>query len=262
MPIWLTLALAALAAAAPARVPAPAQISVAAASDLTFAFREVAEGFEAKTGAHVNLTFGSSGNFFSQIENGAPFDLFFSADAGYPRQLEADGFVAPGSLYAYARGKLVLWVPNGSPLDLRQGLRALLDPRVRKIAIANPEHAPYGRAAMAALRHDGIDAQVRDRLVMGENIAQTAQFVMARDAEAGLLALALAVSPGLKDQGRYAEVPASSYPALDQAGVILKRSRHQALARRFMAFLREPETLDLMRRYGLERADPGGPGAR
>src|SRR5689334_7536728 len=129
------------------------EITVAAAADLQFAFQDVAARFEKDTGTHVKLIFGSSGNFFAQIQNGAPFDAYFSADIDYPRRLEAAGLAEPGMLYPYATGKIVLWAPKESKLDLSRGLQVLLDPKIRKIAIANPEHAPYGRAAVAALRH-------------------------------------------------------------------------------------------------------------
>ena len=153
------------------------ELTVAAAADLTFAFKDVAARFQKETGNTVKLSFGSSGNFFSQIQNGAPYDLFFSADIDYPKKLEAAGLAEPGSLYEYATGKIVLWVPDASPLDLKRGLKVLLDPRATKIAIANPLHAPYGKAAVAALKHEKIYDQVKPRLVLGENIAQTAQFV-------------------------------------------------------------------------------------
>src|ERR1700720_205600 len=156
-----------------ARLSAAQEITVAAAADLQFAFQDVAARFEKDTGRHVKLIFGSSGNFFAQIENGAPFDLFFSADIDYPKRLEAAGLAEPGTLYPYATGKIVLWVPNESKLDLNHGLHALLDPAVHKIAIANPEHAPYGRAAVAALRHENLYDQVSPRFVLGENISQT-----------------------------------------------------------------------------------------
>jgi molybdate transport system substrate-binding protein len=236
--------------ASAATPPSPRRINVAAAADLTFAFRDVAARFEKRTGIGVDLSFGSSGNFFSQIENGAPYDLYFSADIRYPEQLEAGGLVEPGSLYTYAKGKLVLWVPNDSPVDLRRGLAALLDPRVAKVAIANPRHAPYGRAAMAALKHAGVADKMSKKLVLGENIAQTAQFVLSHNADAGILALSLALAPTMKGQGRYVELPASSYPPLRQAGVILKSSPRKDLARQFMAFLREPAAVSVMRSYG------------
>ena len=142
------------------------EITIAAASDLNFVFHEVATRFEKQTGNKVRLSFGSSGNFYAQIQNGAPYDLFFSADVEYPSKLQAAGLIEPGSLYEYAIGRLVLWAPNPSPLDPHQGVKALLDPRVRKIAIANPEHAPYGRAAEAALKNAGIYDQLAGKLIV------------------------------------------------------------------------------------------------
>src|SRR5271163_2242085 len=131
-------------------------ITVAAASDLQFAFQEVATRFQHDSGMSVKLILGSSGNFFTQIQNGAPFDLFFSADSEYPKKLEAAGLAEPGTVYEYAIGKIVLWIPKDSTLDLNRGLAVLRDAKVKKIAIANPEHAPYGRAAVAALQHEKI----------------------------------------------------------------------------------------------------------
>jgi len=237
----------------PGFVPAHApsrQITVAAAADLTFVFKDVAPRFEKDTGISVNLSFGSSGNFFSQIQNGAPYDLFFSADVRYPRELESAGLTEPGTLHSYARGKIVLWTPKASGLDVNRGLNVLLDPGVHKVAIANPEHAPYGRAAVAALQHDGLYDRVRDKLVLGENISQTAEFVLSGSADAGVVALSLALSPTMKDRGKYFEIPESDYPAIDQAAVILKSSPNKDAARRFLEFLRKPETAELMRRYG------------
>jgi len=226
------------------------ELKVAAASDLTFAFKDVGARFEKQTSNSLKLTYGSSGNFFSQIQNGAPFDLFFSADVSYPQKLEAAGLTEPGTIYEYATGKLVMWVPNASKLDLSRGLSVLLDPSIRKIAVANPLHAPYGVAAVAALRHAGIYDQVKGKLVLGENISQTAQFVQSGNADVGLLALSLAVAPAMKSRGRYVEVPASDYPPLLQAGVILKSSGNKELANQFMKFLKEPGTVALMEQYG------------
>src|SRR5579859_1361427 len=182
------------------------EITLAAAADLQFAFPDVAARFQKDTGKSVKLIFGSSGNFFTQIQNGAPFDVFFSADIDYPRKLEAAGLAEPGTLYSYATGKIVLWVPNSSKLDLSRGLQVLLDPSVKKIAIANPQHAPYGRAAEAALQHAGIYDQVASKLVLGENISQTASFVASGGAEAGIIALSLALAPSLQTTGRYVEI--------------------------------------------------------
>ena len=226
------------------------ELKVAAASDLTFAFKDVGARFKNQTGNSLKLTYGSSGNFFSQIQNGAPFDLFFSADVSYPQKLEAAGLTEPGTIYDYATGKLVIWVPNASKLDLSRGLSVLLDPGIRKIAVANPQHAPYGAAAVAALHHAGIYDQVKDKFVLGENISQTAQFVQSGNADVGLLALSLALAPAMKTSGRYVEVPASDYPPLIQAGVILKSSRNKELANQFLKFLKEPGTVALMEQYG------------
>jgi molybdate transport system substrate-binding protein len=226
------------------------EINIAAAADLIFAFKDVAAQFEKQTGNSLKLTYGSSGNFFAQIQNGAPFDLFFSADIGYPQKLETAGLAEPGTIYEYASGKLVIWVPNASKLDLSRGLATLLDPSIRKIAIANPQHAPYGVAAVAAMRHDGIYDKVKNKLVLGENISQTAQFVESGNADVGLLALSLAVAPAMKGSGRYIEIPPDDYPPIIQAAVILKSSRNKELADQFLKFLKEPATVALMERYG------------
>jgi molybdate transport system substrate-binding protein len=238
------------------------EIKIAAAADLTFAFTDVATQFEKHTGDQIKLTYGSSGNFFAQIQNGAPFDLFFSADINYPQKLEAAGLAEPGTIYEYASGKLVIWVPNASKLDLSRGLATLLDPGIRKIAIANPQHAPYGSAAVAAMQHEGIYDKVKDKLVLGENISQTAQFVESGNADVGLLALSLAVAPAMKDKGRYLVVPPTDYPPLVQAAVILKSSHNKELANQFLKFLKEPGTVTLMERYGFSipkglAAEPG-----
>jgi molybdate transport system substrate-binding protein len=231
-------------------VAAATEIKVAAASDLTFAFKDVVAGFERQTGNRVRLTYGSSGNFYSQIENGAPFDLFFSADVSFPRKLEAAGLTEPGSIYEYARGEIVIWVPNASKLDLNKGLTVLLDPSIRKIAIANPIHAPYGAAAVAAMKHAGIYDQVKGKMVQGENISQAAQFVHSGNAEVGIVALSLALAPAMKSDGRYAVIPPKDYPPLIQAAVILKSSREKEVANQFLKFLKQPETVAMMQHYG------------
>ena len=226
------------------------ELTIAAAADLTFAFKDVAAKFQAQTGDSAKLSFGSSGNFFSQIQNGAPYDLFFSADISYAQKLEAAGLTEPGSLYKYAIGKIVLWVPADSKLDVSKGLTVLTDPAIHKIAIANPEHAPYGRAAMAAIKHDGLYDQIKDQIVLGENISQTAQFVQSGNADIGVIALSLAISPAMKDKGKYFEIPTDDYPAIEQAAVILKSSKHKELAQKFIAFLKQPDATELMQRYG------------
>jgi molybdate transport system substrate-binding protein len=226
------------------------EITVVAAADLQFAFQDVAARFQKETVKNVKLIFGSSGNFFAQIQNGAPFDLFFSADIDYPQRLEAAGLAEPGTLYRYATGKIVLWVPNDSKLDLTRGLQVLLDPSIKKIAIANPEHAPYGRAAVAALRHENIYDQVSSKFVLGENISQTATFVVSGSADIGIVALSLAVAPSMKTKGRHFEIPADDYPPIEQAAVVIKSSQHKDIARQFLAYLQTPPLQDLLRTYG------------
>ena len=233
------------------------EISVAAAADLQFAMQDIAGRFQHETGKTVKPIFGSSGNFFQQIQNGAPFDIFFSANLDYPKKLEATGLTEPGSYYQYARGKIVVWVPNDSKLDLSSGMNALLDPAVKKIAVANPLHAPYGQAAVAAMQKENIYDKVVDRLVLGENISQTASFVVSGSADVGIVALSLALSPNMKDHGRYIEIPGADYPPIQQACVVLKSSKNKGLARQFLAFLKTPATSDLLKTYGFDV--PGSP---
>jgi molybdate transport system substrate-binding protein len=227
------------------------EITVAAAADMSAALPELVASYAKKTGQSVKLSFGASGNLTNQIRNGAPFDIFLSADEGYPRQLITEGLASNDTLYRYAIGRLVLWVPGDSPLDLtRLGIKALLDPSVKKISLANPATAPYGRAAEAALRHFGIYDQVSSRLVVGENISQAAQFVESGNAQAGLIALSRALAPAMKDKGRYWTVPLDAYPTLNQAAVVLSRSKQRDAARKFLEFLRSPEATSLLTSYG------------
>jgi molybdate transport system substrate-binding protein len=227
------------------------EITVAAAADMSAALPELVAAYTKKTGQTVKLLFGASGNLTNQIRNGAPFDIFFSADEQYPQQLIAEGLASKDTLYRYAVGRLVLWVPGDSPLDLPElGMKALLDPSVKKISIANPATAPYGRAAEATLRHFGIYDQVSSRLVVGENISQAAQFVESGNAQAGLIALSHALAPAMKDKGRYWTVPLDAYPTLNQAAVVLSKSKQQDAARRFLEFLRSPEATSLLTGYG------------
>src|SRR4051812_15141628 len=226
------------------------ELAVAAAADLNFALREIATNYQQKTGTKLTLSFGSSGNFFTQIQNGAPFDLFFSADVDFPRQLEAAALAEPGTLYQYAVGKIVLWVPTSAKLDLARGMNVLLDRSVTKIAIANPKHAPYGRAAEAALRKAGIYDRVQAKLVLGENISQTAQFVETGNAEIGILALSLATSPTMQSRGRFVEIPGELYPPLQQAVMVLKNSKQKSFALKFMEYLKGSQAQAILQRYG------------
>ena len=227
------------------------ELTVAAAADLSSALKELGENYEKKTGVKMKLSFGASGALTQQIQNGAPFDLFFSADMDYPRQLITSGDADGASLYQYAVGKLVLWVPADSSLDLdRNGMNVLLDPAVKKIAIANPQHAPYGRAAVAALKHAGLYDRVADRLVVGENVSQAAQFAESGNAQVGFVALAHAVAPGMRGKGKYWEVPADFYPPLAQGVVVLSHSRHKKEAAEFVAYIKAKESSELLRKYG------------
>jgi molybdate transport system substrate-binding protein len=241
--------------------PGAAQdLKIAAASDLTAALANLTPEFEKESGIHVNISLGSSGNFFAQIQNGAPFDLFLSADQSYPQKLEQAGLAEPGTLLTYARGKLVLWIPADSPLHfavdkngiLTGDLNPLLSPSVQRIAIANPAYAPYGRAAEAVLQHYGIYEQVKPRLVLGENISQTAQFGQSGNAQAAFIAMALAVTPEMRRNGRFVVLPQDSYPPLDQAAVVLRSSRQKMEARRFLEFLQSPEARKILREFGFE----------
>lgn len=226
-------------------------LTIAAASDLNFAFKELVAEFEKRTGNHVKLSLGSSGNFFSQIQNGAPYDLYFSADIGYPKKLEEAGHALPGSLYKYAVGRIVLWTSARSPLELEKlGLDVLLDSSIKRIAIANPKHAPYGRAAVAAMKHFKVYDRVKDKFVLGENISQTAQFVESGASDIGIVALSLALAPTMKASGKYWEIPAEAHPPLEQGAVILKHSKDQKAAKLFIDFMKGPQGQEIMRRYG------------
>jgi len=226
------------------------RLTVAAAADLQSVLKEVAAQFEKETGSKVELSFGSSGTFFAQIQNGAPYDVFFSADMDYPKKLETGGLGESGSLYQYATGKIVLWAPSASGVDVSKGLGVVTDSAVRKLAIANPTHAPYGRAAEAALKKAGLWEKVSSKLVLGENISQAAQFVQSGNADVGILALSLVLAPAMKDKGRYFEIPQELYPPLQQAALILKNSKHKQTAHRFMEFIKTPEIKSLSRQHG------------
>ena len=226
------------------------EMTIAAAANLNFAFREVATEYEKSSGNQVRLTFGSSGNFYAQIQNGAPFDLFFSADIEYPKKLEEAGLTVPGSLYQYAVGRIVLWTGHESRIDVTKGIEALREPTVKKVAIANPKHAPYGRAAVAAMEYFKVYDQIKDKLVLGENISQAAQFIESGACDIGIVALSLAVTPAKKSKGVYWEIPAGSHLPLDQAVVILKSSKQQESAKQFLAFLKGVQGQEIMKRNG------------
>jgi len=241
--------LAILQLAAPAAAQPPA--TVAAAADLRFALEEVIAAFGRESSLRVRVTYGSSGDMARQIEQGAPFDLFLSADESFAARLAAKGLTADGGVL-YGVGRLVAFAPTGSPVQMDERLadigRAARDGRLRKLAIANPEHAPYGRAAREALESLELWPAVEGKLVFGENVSQAAQFAVSGSAEAGLFALSLAISPGLAGKGRYVVLPENLHRPLRQRMVLLKRAN--AAAARFYDFLQQPAARAILKRYG------------
>jgi len=238
----------------------PAQtLRVAAAADLQYAMGELASQFEKQSGVKVLPTYGSSGNFRSQIQNGAPFDVFFSADSDYPRQLIEGGFADADTITVYARGHLALWASRDEKLDLsHRGLEALKDVRVQKIAIANPKIAPYGRVAVAALEKAGVYDAVKVKLIFGESISQAAQFAQSGSAQVGILALSLTFAESMKNGDRW-ELPVNLYPPIEQAAVVVRASANKAAARAFLEFVRSTDGRQILTRYGF---NPDGAAAK
>jgi molybdate transport system substrate-binding protein len=230
-------------------------LSIAAAADLTYCLQDLNAVFQkGHPEAVLQVSNGSSGNFFAQMKNGAPFDVFFSADMNYPKELIKAGMADENSLTPYGLGRIVLWTTS-EKIDVSHGLTILRDPQVvRKLAIANPEHAPYGRAARAALEHEGLWKDVESRIVTGENIAQTAQFVQTGNADAGIVALSLVMSPKLEKVGHYFNIPESDYPALEQGVVLTKKGAGKPLAKAYLEFLRSDEARKILDRYGFRLA--------
>lgn len=237
------------------RAAEPPPAAIAAAADLQFALPEIAQAFERASGLRLRLSFGSSGVFSQQIIQGAPFELFFSADESYVDRLFAAGRSVDRGVF-YATGRIALFLPNGSPLkadrDLADLGRAASDGRLKHLAIANPEHAPYGRAAREALSHAGIWAQLESKLVLGENAAQAAQFVATGNAQAGILPLSLVRAPEMLAKGAFVTLPESWHAPLKQRVVLLKGAGEAA--RQFYAFLQKPATREILARYGFAAA--------
>lgn len=233
-------------------------LRVAAAASLRYALEEVVAAFrEAHRDVNVEVTYGASGNFYAQILNRAPLDLFLSADVEYPRQVMEQGLALPDSFFVYATGRLVLWVRRESPLEVEKaGMEVLRHPAVRHIAVANPRLAPYGRAAVEALRRAGLQGVVADRLVYGENVNQAAQFVESGAADVGILPLSMVVAPPMRGAGRFWVVPAELHPPIEHGGVILKWVREGEAAWAFRAFLLGERGQAILERHGFGR--PGG----
>jgi molybdate transport system substrate-binding protein len=246
------LALVLLLVAVPLRAE---QIHVAAAADLRFAMDEIVALFrKAHPGAGVEVSYGSSGKFYAQIRNGAPFDLFFSADIELPEKLVAAG-LAGSEVRPYALGRIVVWRPDSDAPPLT--LADLARPEIRRIAIANPKHAPYGMRAVEALTAAQVRDAVESRLVLGENIAQAAQFVQTGNADAGIIALSLALAPAFAGKGSYTLIPDTMHQPLRQGFVILRHGKDKALASTFADFFADANVRRIMSRYGFSMPAPG-----
>ena len=229
-----------------------ATVLVAAASDLQFVFPELIAQYEtAHPGTKISPTYGSSGKFYEQIRKGAPFDLYLSADAEFPKKLIASGHGDEAGFFQYGIGKIVVWALKTSSLEVeKKGIGVTMDSSVQKIAIANPDHAPYGRAAVAALQKAGVYESVKDRFVLGENVVQAAQFVETGAAEVGVIGLSLALAPQLQARGKYSEISADLYPKLEQAGLVISKSRNADEARKFKAFLQSDSSRVILTKFG------------
>lgn len=224
------------------------KITVAAAADLKFAMDEIVAGFNKSHAGHaVEVVYGSSGKFHTQIQQDAPYDLYFSADISYPRELAKKGLAA-SDVMPYAVGRIVLWSNSMDATNMT--LASLTDPKIVKIAIANPKHAPYGKRAEEALRASGMWDKVQSKLVFGENIAQTAQFVQTGNAQIGIIALALALNPELANKGGYYLIPETLHQPLEQGYIITKRGADKPLAKQFAQYMRSKESRRIMTRYG------------
>ncbi len=239
---------------APGAVPARARVRVAAAADLNAALGDLVTRFTASRDVDVTVTYGSSGAFYAQLLNGAPFDLFLSADIDYPKRLAAGGLTSRDGDFAYAVGRIVVWAPKTSAIDVGRGLAGLTDRSVAHVAIANPDHAPYGRAAVAAMQHEGVYGALQPKLVYGENVAQTMQFAQSGAADVGIVALSLALAPAARDGGRFSEIAQDEYPRIEQGGAILKWAVDVDAARAFRDFLTGPDGRAILKQYGFSAA--------
>lgn len=233
---------------------------IAAASDLAYCIDELGAAFSKEApGAEVKVSTGASGNFIAQIKRGAPFDVFMSADMDYPRQLAREGAADAASLAPYAVGRLAVWTLD-ERFDVSQGMGVFADRRLARVAIANPDVAPYGRAARAALVRHGVWDALQGKLVMGENIAQTAQFVQTGNAQLGIVSLATVLSARLKGVGRYYLVPEGGIAPIEQGAIVTRHGQGNPLAARFMRFLQSERAQAILVRsgFGLPRTRAGG----
>ncbi len=242
--------IAGLALMAALRAAAADHVAVAAAANLAYVLDPLDAAFiQANPGVEVTKELGASGALVAQISNGAPYDVFLSADLDFPRKLIAAGGADGSTLTTFAIGKLVLWTTKPG-VDLSSVEGAVRSPAVAKLAIANPKTAPYGRAALEALAKLGLTEAAGPKIVTGENITQAAQFVSTGNVDAGFVALSLVLSPKLKDKGRWIEVPADLYGPIAQGAVLTKRGEANALARRYLDFLKGPEARKIFAQFG------------
>ena len=225
-------------------------VTVAAASDLVYCVEQLNTAFaRIRPTADVTTSVGSSGTFFAQIRNGAPFDVYLSADMNFPRRLIAEKAADANSLTPYAIGRIVVWTMRPD-LDISAGIRSLASPAVSRIAIANPEHAPYGQAAKAAMQNAGIWKDVESKVVTAQNIAQARQFVQTGNAEIGIIALSLAMAPAMKGIGQYVLVPEEAHPRLEQGAVLTNQGAQNPAARAYMDFLKSRQARLIFEKYG------------
>jgi molybdate transport system substrate-binding protein len=234
--------------------PAEARLTVSAAADLMPAFQQLGTLFERETGVPVDFNFGSTGQLARQIEQGAPVDLFAAANVDFVDRLERQGLILPDTRALYARGRLALWTRADSPLRISR-IEELAGPEVRRVAIASPDHAPYGIAAREALQAAGVWDAVRPRLVFGENVRQTLRYAETGNVDAAIVALSLS----LASDGRWTPVPEELHAPLNQALAVIRGSRNEAAARRFARFVNSPEGRRVMRRYGFTLPGEGAP---
>jgi molybdate transport system substrate-binding protein len=230
-------------------------LRVAAAADLAPCIEEINSAFAASvSGADVTYSIGSSGNFYAQIKNGAPYDVFLSADLQYPQELAKVGLADATSLTVYAHGQLVMWT-NDPKIDISAGFKRLTAADIQRIAIANPDIAPYGRAAKAALQQAGVWEAVQSKLVTGENIAQTAQFIETGNAQIGFVGKTHVQNKKETMHGKAWQVPASFYPLLEQGAIVTAKGKGNPLASQYLAFLRSDKGRTVLRKYGFTLPD-------
>lgn len=242
-----------------------AVVTVVAASDLSHAFEALVQGFgKQQPEITVLVSYGASGSLTAQIKEGAPFDVFFSADMDYPEALKELGLVTAAGVRPYALGQLVVWAPPGSPAPLAQdGVGALTSPLVKHIAIANPQHAPYGRAAVAALKALRLHDVVEPKLVYGENVSQTTQLTQSGAAELGLISRSMTLAPATRGRGEVLELPPGLYPPIVQGVAVLNRATHAEAAQLLVEFVRSKAGQDILVEHGFtpynqDKPEPGG----